>query len=247
MDNVNDKDLIKKKKRRKRKKSTTVVKQNIEKVEKDRIFDTMLLEKIREQVDKDIDNKKEVPMHIFTIKNLFVTVLATCLVVLVIVAGYLVGLFEDLRSEPLPSIEFELANNIELQKKYIDVDGYKFLIPDGYQLMDSDNVLKVSNFEKGNSIELLEISKSKNLLDPDVITELKNELIKFGYAIYGTYFTTDYANNFLVFSGVDVSGLEMKMVYVALNDKKNAKIMISSEYGELSNESLDSVDELLNR
>ena len=112
----------------------------------------------------------------FSIKNLFVTVLATCLVVLVIVAGDLVGLFEALRSEAVPDVEFGTVNSIETEKKYVDIEDYKFLVPSGYQLADSDAKLKVNNLDSGVNLELIKVLKQKDLFDEDVVEEYKEEL-----------------------------------------------------------------------
>ena len=246
MENVNDKDVVKKKKRRKRKKSTAAA--TVQKTEvRDKSFDTAKLEKLKEELDEKLDSTKQVPIHMFSIKNLFVTVLATCLVVLVIVAGYLVGLFESLRSEPVPDVEFGTVNSIETEKKYVDIEDYKFLVPSGYQLADSDAKLKVNNLDSGVNLELIEVLKQKDLFDEDVVEEYKEELTDKGYVIYGTYFTNDYEDNFLVYSGVDSLGDELRMVYAPLNKKKIAKIMVTSEYEAITNDVLDIVYEMLNK
>lgn len=246
MESINDKDVVKKKKRRKRKKSTTSA--TVQKtVVRDKAFDTAKLEKLKEELDEKLDSTKQVPIHMFSIKNLFVTVLATCLVVLVIVAGYLVGLFESLRSEPVPDVEFGTVNSIETEKKYVDIEDYKFLVPSGYQLADSDAKLKVNNLDSGVNLELIEVLKQKDLFDEDVVEEYKEELTDKGYVIYGTYFTNDYEDNFLVYSGVDSLGDELRMIYAPLNKKKIAKIMVTSEYEAITNDVLDIVYEMLNK
>lgn len=246
MESINDKDVVKKKKRRKRKKSTASA--TVQKtVVRDKAFDTAKLEKLKEELDEKLDSTKQVPIHMFSIKNLFVTVLATCLVVLVIVAGYLVGLFESLRSEPVPDVEFGTVNSIETEKKYVDIEDYKFLVPSGYQLADSDAKLKVNNLDSGVNLELIEVLKQKDLFDEDVVEEYKEELTDKGYVIYGTYFTNDYEDNFLVYSGVDSLGDELRMIYAPLNKKKIAKIMVTSEYEAITNDVLDIVYEMLNK
>ena len=247
MESINDKDVVKKKKRRKRKKSSAV-KATVQKTEvRDKSFDTAKLEKLKEELDEKLDSTKQVPIYVFSIKNLFITILATCLVVLTIVAGYLVGLFESLRSEPLPDVEFGTVNSIETQKKYVDVENYKFLVPSGYELTDSDAKLKVNNLESGFNLELIDVLKQKDLFDEDVVEEYRDELTDKGYVIYGTYFTHDYEDNFLVYSGVDTLGDELRMVYAPLNKKKIAKIMVTSEYEAITNDVLDTVYEMLNK
>ena len=85
MESINDKDVVKKKKRRKRKKSSAV-KATVQKTEvRDKSFDTAKLEKLKEELDEKLDSTKQVPIYVFSIKNLFITILATCLVVLTIV------------------------------------------------------------------------------------------------------------------------------------------------------------------
>lgn len=247
MESINDKDVVKKKKRRKRKKSTAV-KATVQTVEtRDKSFDTAKLKKLKEELDEKLDSTKQVPIHMFSIKNLFVTVLATCLVVLVIVAGYLVGLFDSLRSEPIPDVEFGTVNSIETEKKYVDIEDYKFLVPSGYQLADSDAKLKVNNLDSGFNLELIDVLKQKDLFDEDVVEEYKEELTDKGYVIYGTYFTSEYEDNFLVYSGVDSLGDELRMIYAPLNKKKIAKIMVTSEYEAITNDILDTVYEMLNK
>ena len=247
MESINDKDVVKKKKRRKRKKSTAV-KTTVQNVEtRDKAYDTAKLEKLKEDLDEKLDSTRQVPIHMFSIKNLFVTVLATCLVVLVIVAGYLVGLFDSLRSEPIPDVEFGTVNSIETEKKYVDVENYKFLVPSGYQLADSDAKLKVNNLDSGFNLELIDVLKQKDLFDEDVVEEYKEELTDKGYVIYGTYFTNEYEDNFLVYSGVDSLGDELRMIYAPLNKKKIAKIMVTSEYEAITNDILDTVYEMLNK
>ena len=247
MENISDKEVVKKRKRRKRKKSTAVKSTVIKTESRDKSFDTARLEKLKEEVSGKLDNTKQVPIHVFSIKNLFVTVLATCLVVLVIVGGYLIGLFEDLRSEPLPEIEFGSVNSIESQKKFVKIEDYSFLVPSGYQLTDTDAKLKVNNIDSGINLELVDVLKSSDLLDEKVVDEYKDELVKKGYIIYGTYFTSGYEDNFLVYSGVDSLGDELRMVYAPLTKKKMAKIMITSEYDVLTNDVLDIVYEMLNK
>lgn len=247
MENISDKEVVKKKKRRKRKKSTAVNKNVVKTESVEKSFDTAKLENLKEELSEKLEHSKQVPIHVFSIKNLFVTVLATCLVVLVIVAGYLIGLFEDLRSEPLPEIEFGTVNSIESQKKFVKVDDYNFLVPAGYQLMDSDAKMKVNNLESGINVELLEVLKNKDIFDEDVVEDYKDELTDKGYVIYGTYFTSDYDDNFLVYSGVDVLGDELRMIYAPITKKKIAKIMVTSEYETLSNDILDTVYEMLNK
>ena len=247
MESINDKDVVKKKKRRKRKKSSAV-KASVQKTEvRDKSFDTAKLEKLKEELDEKLDSTKQVPIHMFSIKNLFVTVLATCLVALVIVAGYLVGLFDSLRSEPLPDVEFGTVNSIETQKKYVDVENYKFLVPSGYELTDGDAKLKVNNLENGFNLELIDVLKQKDLFDEDVVEGYRDEVTNKGYVIYGTYFTHEYEDNFLVYSGVDSLGDELRMVYAPLNKKKIAKIMVTSEYESITNDVLDTVYEMLNK
>lgn len=242
MESINDKDVVKKKKRRKRKKSTAV-----KATVRDKSFDTAKLEKLKEELDEKLESTKQVPIYMFSIKNLFVTVLATCLVVLIIVAGYLIGLFDSLRSEPLPDVEFGTVNSIETQKKYVDIDNYKFLVPSGYQLADSDAKLKVNNVESGFNLELIDVLKQKDLFNEDVVEGYRDELTDKGYVIYGTYFTHDYEDNFLVYSGVDSLGDELRMIYAPLNKKKIAKIMVTSEYEAITNDILDTVYEMLNK
>ena len=117
MENINDKDTAKRKKRRKRKKSTTAVKsttaraEKIVKEHKAKEFDTAQLEVIKKEVSENLGHTKSNPQHIFSIQNLFMTVLVTCLVVLTIVAGYLVGLFDSLQNEDEP-VDLGVTNGL---------------------------------------------------------------------------------------------------------------------------------------
>ena len=163
MENISDKEVVKKKKRRKRKKSTTVKSTVVKTAVHDKAFDTAKIDKIKEEVSEHLENTKQVPMHVFSIKNLFITILATCLVVLVIVAGYLVGLFESLQNDPQPEIDFGTVNSIEEQKKYVNISDYNFLVPSGFEEVNNGGILKVNNSTTGVNLEIMDVLTEKTI------------------------------------------------------------------------------------
>ena len=252
MENVSDKDIKKKKKRRKRKKSTTVVSENqirheqIVQNHKVKDFDTADLEEIKEEVSKNVSRTKPTPQHIFSVQNLFMTILITCLVVLTIVAGYLIGLFDSLQADD--SLDFGNVNSIEMGSSSVSIANYDFLIPMGYtHVSEPNSLMKITDVITGVTFEVSEILTIKNLYSENTIEKYRNKLTSEGYVIYSSYVYEDEYNKYLVYSGVDIVGTELRMVYAPLVDGSVVKIAVTSEFDELTDDIYLSIAEMLGK
>ena len=252
MENINDKDTAKRKKRRKRKKSTTAVKsttaraEKIVKEHKAKEFDTAQLEVIKKEVSENLGHTKSNPQHIFSIQNLFMTVLVTCLVVLTIVAGYLVGLFDSLQNEDEP-VDLGVTNSIEMGNSTVSIANYQFVIPLGYtHVSDPNSLLYITDVISGVNIEVAEII-TVSLYSEKSIAKYRNELTELGYVVYGSYVYDDEYGKYLVYSGVDGIGTECRIIYGMLNKKSAVKLLVTSEFESLNDDIYISVAELLGK
>lgn len=251
MESISDKDTAKKKKRRKRKKSTAAVKstttraEKIVKQHKAKEFDTAELEIIKKEVSENLGHTKSNPQHIFSIQNLFMTVLVTCLVVLTIVAGYLVGLFDSLQNEK-DNVDFGVTNSIEMENSTVSIANYQFVIPLGYtHVSDPNSLLYITDVISGINIEVAEIITVSDLYSEKSITKYRNELADSGYVVYGSYVYDDEYGKYLVYSGVDGIGTECRVIYGMLNNKSAVKLLVTSEFESLTDDIYISVAELL--
>ena len=250
MENVSDKEVTKKKKRRKRKKSTaaikTTVKKEVVKVEEKK-FNTAELEIIKEEISENLDNSHQIPQHMFSIKNLFMTVLVTCLIVLLILAGYLAGVFYTLDQEPNENTDFGNVNAIENEKLSVVVADYEFGVPAGYQVVDSNSMLKVNDMSTGYSVDVLELLNEAKLYEESTIEKFRNELNSNGYVIYASYILDEFEDKFLVYTGVDNLGSEFRVVYSPLKADLVAKFLVTSEYDRLNDIVYEDVNEMVNK
>ena len=257
MENINDKDTAKKKKRRKRKKSTAAVKstatvkstttkaEKVVKEHKAKEFDTAELELIKEEVSAKLGNSKSTPQHIFSIQNLFMTVLVTCLIVLTIVAGYLVGLFDSLQTAE-PELDLGVSNSIGLENSVVSVANYEFVIPLGYtHVSDPNSLLLITDVITGVNIEVEEIISVKDLYSEASITKYRNELTEAGYVVYGSYVYDDEYGKYLVYSGVDGIGTESRIIYAMLNDKTAVRLLVTSQFESINDDIYISIAEML--
>lgn len=251
MENVSDKEVTKKKKRRKRKKSTaavkTTVKTEVKTVKEEKRFNTAELEVIKEEITENLDNSQQIPQHMFSIKNLFMTVLVTCLIVLLILAGYLAGVFFTLDQELNEDIDFGNVNAIEEEKVSVEVADYEFRVPTGYQVVDSSSMLKVNDMATGYSVEVLELLNEAKLYEETTIDKYRNELNSNGYVIYASYILDEFEDKFLVYTGVDNLGSEFRIVYSPLKADLVAKFLVTSEYDKLNDIVYDDVNEMRNK
>ena len=247
MENISDKEVVKKKKRRGRKKSTSkVASPSVKKEEV--LFNTAHLEKIKEEVSEKIDTTKQVPQHVFSLKNLFMTVLFTCLLVLVIVAGYLIGLFESIKDDDLPVVDLNAINRVT-GGPAMTVEGYDFVVPYEFEEVDSESLMKVNNAETGVNIEILEIVERDSIYDESIMDGIRQELLADGYKVYASYVLEENGAKYLIYTGVDSVDSEFRMLYAELEDGEVAKILITTEYEEepLTDMVYSYVTELLNK
>ena len=253
MENISDKEVTKKKKRRKRKKSSavkTVVKTEVKETKvkvEEKKFNTAELEIIKEEISENLDNSRQIPQHMFSIKNLFMTVLVTCVIVLLILAGYLAGVFYTLDQEPEENIDFGNINAIEEEKISVEIADYEFKVPTGYQVVESESLLKVNDISTGYSVEVLELLNEAKLYEENTIDEYRNELNSSGYTIYASYILDEFEEKFLVYTGVDNLGSEFRVVYSPLKADMVAKFLVTSEYDRISDEVYNDVNEMRNK
>lgn len=253
MENMSDKDSLKKKKRRKRKKSTVVKStpkkaEQIVKEHKTEEFNTAELEVIKTEVSKEMGVSKSNPQHIFSIQNLFMTVLVTCLVVLVIVAGYLVGLFDSLNHLD-NDVDFDATNSIEVaQNQTVAVGNAELIVPTGYVLVeDKDSLFKINDVIVGVTMEVDSIVSNSDLYSEKTINKYRKELVGDDYVVYGSYVYDDELGKYLVYSGVDAIGTECRVVYAPLKGNDIIKILVTSEFESLTDDIYISIAEMLKK
>lgn len=257
---VLEQDVAKKKKRRKRKsaaKKTTVatVKNETKKVEvvketkevkvpekkEEKVtYNTFEIEKLKADLSDKL-SYQSVPMNLFSVKNLLLTVCVCFLIVLFVVAGYYIGAFNY--ESKLSNGEYDASHKVTGMVSEIEFSGYTFYVPFGFEHMDSETSVKIVDLLGGTSIELLGIAKENVVFNEVVVDKYRLDLQELGYVIYSSYILED---GMLVYTGLDTVFNTVKIIYV-VEDGVLYKVLVSNEYETIKDDVYDFVNEFLGR
>lgn len=257
---VLEQDVAKKKKRRKRKtaaKKTTVapvktetkkvkvvkeVKEKVKEADKTEkvSFNTFELEKLKADLSDKL-SYQSVPMNLFSVKNLLVSICAACLVALFVVIGYYIGLFNY--ESKLSNGEYDASHKVTGMVSEIEFSGYTFYVPFGFEHVDSETSVRIVDLLEGTSIELLGIETEAVEFNEVTVDNYRLDLQEMGYVIYSSYILED---GMLVYTGLDIVFNTVKIIYV-VEDGVLYKVLVSNEYENIEDDVYDFVNEFLGR
>ena len=201
---VLEQDVAKKKKRRKRKSSAhktnavqvktetkkveviNEVKQPVEKKEETETkvtYNTFEIEKIKADVVDNI-SYHSVPINVFSMKNLMLTVAIVFVLIAFLVGGYYVGNFNYKNKF---NNEFDASHKVTGMISEIEFAGHTFYVPFGFERVDSNTSVKIVDTLEGTAIELLSVTNDVVEFTQTFVDEKRLELQDDGFVIYSSY------------------------------------------------------------